>query len=123
MLQHIEAEASDVREGQVRDDAIVRTNSLRLLTLGHTGHDIGLPGQGIMTQHAALRIAGSTACVNQAACHTRLLQSHLRLDDIVLDRDSSLQEVLPEHEAWATYIIWQGRLTPDDEGLDPIVLV
>ena len=54
---------------------------------------------------------------------TWFLNGHLCEDDFVLDTLRCGEEVLPEEEAWPGYISWQGRLAPDNEGLDLIVLV
>ena len=76
-----------------------------------------------MTEHAPLRIASCTTCVDQAAALTWLLLGDLGSDDLVTHGLTKLQEVFPEVESRARCVLWKCCLSIDDERLDFGILV
>lgn len=76
-----------------------------------------------MANHAALWVACCARCVDQDTAFARLLLVHLGLNDFVLYRASSLQEILPQEESRAGHAFGQCTFSPDDEGLDPVIFI
>ena len=123
MLEHVETESSDVGQRQVRHNTILRPNSIRALTSSVISNDISVPGQIVMTQHAAFRIARRATRIDEAAGLARLLACHFSQDDLVLDALGGGKEVFPEEETRPRHISRKRGLTPDNESSHFIVLV
>lgn len=76
-----------------------------------------------MAEHASFGVTSRSRCVDEAAALAWLLSSHLGFDDLLFHCLTNLQKVLPEEEARARDSFRQCSLSPNNEGLDPIVLV
>lgn len=90
VLEKVEGESGDVRQRQVRDDAVLGADSFRPLPLGHARHAHAFPAEVIVTQHATLGVTSGSTSVDKAAAFAGLLTGHLLSDNFVFDGGSHL---------------------------------
>ena len=124
MCAKIHDQASYVGQGEIGNEAVLRTDSRRVFLPSDFNHVQGWPCHVIVAQHDSFRLSGRPTRINQAAAIACLLLSHSLKNLLIFDTASQLQEVFPQVKAWiGGDITRQLILIPDYEGLHGAVLV